>query len=173
MRSELQRRAFVREFLRRSERNSLAASGADLKVEPVLPKAAFRPDSASRIRWCSAAERRSTFPFPADTPRRLSNGFEYTWMLTARCLNSAKIQHLVHRFERIDVGGVRRVHFVDVGGDDVTGAVGGVAIVHAKVLHFQAADRRGHPTILVAMIVDAAGLADLPADGHAFEDVRS
>jgi len=29
---------------------------------------------------------------------------------------------------------------------------------------------RGHPTILIAMVVNAAGLADLPTDGHALED---
>src|SRR4029077_2386783 len=63
------------------------------------------------------------------------------------------------------------VHFVDVGGDDATRAVGGVAIVHAEVLDLKTANRSRHPTVLVAMIVDAADLTDFPADGHAFEDV--
>src|ERR1700730_14712292 len=44
------------------------------------------------------------------------------------------------------------------------------SLVDAKILDPQASDGRGHPAILVAMIVNAAGLADLPADGHALED---
>jgi hypothetical protein len=52
----------------------------------------------------------------------------------------------------------------------MTLAVGGVAIVDAIVLDAEAADRDGHPAVLVAMIVDAAALADFPADGHAFEE---
>src|ERR1700730_606401 len=44
------------------------------------------------------------------------------------------------------------------------------SLVDAKILDAQASDGRGHPAILVAMIVNAAGLADLPADGHAIED---
>jgi hypothetical protein len=46
-----------------------------------------------------------------------------------------------------------------------------MAILDTKVLHFEAPDRCGHPTILVAMIVDAAELADFPADGHALEHI--
>lgn len=41
----------------------------------------------------------------------------------------------------------------------------------AKILDFQAADGRGHPAILIAMIVNAARLTDFPADGHALEEV--
>ncbi len=78
------------------------------------------------------------------------------------------------RFERVHVGGMGGVHLVDVGGSEVAGAfvlTGGVVVFHPKVLHFEAADRSGHPTVLVAMIMDAAELADLPADGHALEQV--
>jgi hypothetical protein len=35
----------------------------------------------------------------------------------------------------------------------------------------QTPDGRGHPAILIAMIVDATELANLPADGHALENV--
>src|SRR5580704_1529889 len=45
----------------------------------------------------------------------------------------------------------------------------GVASVDSKILHAQTADRRHHPAILIAVIVDAANLADIPADGHDFE----
>jgi hypothetical protein len=82
-----------------------------------------------------------------------------------------QVKNLVDGFERIDISRMSGVHFVDVGGDDVACAVGSVAVIHAEILDFQAADRSGHPTVLVAMIVDAAGLADFPADGHAFENV--
>src|ERR1700694_865655 len=73
-------------------------------------------------------------------------------------------------FERIDIGRMRGVHFVDVRGNDATGAAGGVAFGNAKSLDLQTADGRGHPAVLIAMIVNTAGLADLPADGHALED---
>jgi hypothetical protein len=43
-------------------------------------------------------------------------------------------------------------------------------LLDAEILDFQAADGSRHPTVLVAMIVDAAVLADFPADGHALED---
>jgi hypothetical protein len=77
------------------------------------------------------------------------------------------------RLEWIYVDGMGAVHFVDFCGDDFAGAAGGIFFVDAEILDFQAADGRGHPTVLVAMIVDAAVLADLPADGHALEELVS
>jgi 23S rRNA (adenine2503-C2)-methyltransferase len=82
-----------------------------------------------------------------------------------------QIENLVDGFERVDVGRMGCVHFVDVGGDDAARAVGGVAVIHAEILDFQAANGSRHPTVLVAMIVDATDLADFPADGHTLEDV--
>jgi 23S rRNA (adenine2503-C2)-methyltransferase len=82
-----------------------------------------------------------------------------------------EIEDLVDGFERIDIGGMGSVHFVDVGGDDATRAVGGVALIDAEILDLQPADGGDHPTVLAAMIVDAAELGDFPADGHALEDI--
>jgi hypothetical protein len=82
-----------------------------------------------------------------------------------------QIQDLVDRLERVDVDGVRAVHLVDFRGNDFASAAGGVFFFDAKILDFQAADRGGHPAILIAMIVDAAVLADFPADGHTLEEV--
>ncbi len=84
-----------------------------------------------------------------------------------------KIQNLVHGFERVDVRGMRCVHVVNVGREDVTNGcrVHRVLIGDAEILDAQFSDWRGHPAILVAMIVHAAGLSDFPADGHAFKDV--
>jgi hypothetical protein len=85
-----------------------------------------------------------------------------------------EIENLMNGFERIDVDGIGRVHFVDVGGDEATGAgvVGdSVAVFHAEILDFEAADGCGHPAVLVAMIVDTRGLADFPADSHALEKI--
>jgi len=81
-----------------------------------------------------------------------------------------EIENLVDGFERINIGGMGRVHFVDVGGDDATRAVGSVTVFDAEILDLQPADGSGHPTVLVAVVVDATELADFPADGHAFED---
>jgi hypothetical protein len=82
-----------------------------------------------------------------------------------------EIENLVDGREGIDIGGMGGVHFVNVGRDDATLAVGGIALVDAEILDLQTANGSGHPTVLVAMVVDAAGLADFPADGHAFEDI--
>jgi hypothetical protein len=73
--------------------------------------------------------------------------------------------------ERIDVHRMGAVHFVDFRGNDFAGTAGGVFFFDAKILDFQAADGSGHPAILIAMIVDAAVLADFPADGHALEKI--
>jgi len=62
--------------------------------------------------------------------------------------------------------GMRRVHFVDFRGSDFAGAAACVFFIDAKILDFQAADGRGHPAVLITMIVYAAVLADFPADGH-------
>ena len=67
--------------------------------------------------------------------------------------------------------GICGVHLVNFRGNDFAGAAGGVLFFDAEILDFQAADGSGHPAILVAMIVDAAVLADFPADGHALEEI--
>ena len=86
----------------------------------------------------------------------------------------AQVQHLVHRLQRINVGRMPCVHNISVSGNQIAGAamfVFGVLALYAEILHFQAADGSAHPAILVAVIVDAAELANFPANGHAFEDV--
>ena len=82
-----------------------------------------------------------------------------------------KIQDLMNRFEGIDMNGMNAVHLVDFRGNDFAGAAGGVFLFDAKILDFQTADGSGHPAVLIAMIVDAAVLADFPADGHALEEI--
>jgi hypothetical protein len=82
-----------------------------------------------------------------------------------------EVQNLVDGLQGIDVDGMRAVHFVDFRRNDFTGAAGGVFFIDAEILDFQAADRGGHPAVLIAMIVDAAVLADFPADGHALEEI--
>lgn len=74
-------------------------------------------------------------------------------------------------FERIYVDRMRGVHFVNFRGNDFAGAAGCVFFIDAKILNLEPADGRGHPAVLVAMIVDAAVLADFPADGHALEEI--
>ena len=85
-----------------------------------------------------------------------------------------KIENLMDRFEGVDVTRIGGVHFIDVGRQEPTGAGvvgGGVAVFDAEILDLEAAYGGGHPTILVAMIVDARELADFPADGHTFEKI--
>ena len=81
-----------------------------------------------------------------------------------------EIEDLVDRFERIDVGGMSGVHVIDVRGSEMAGAIGRIFVRDMKILDPEFADGGRHPTILIAMIVDAAGLAHLPTDRHTFED---
>src|SRR5260370_38718446 len=81
-----------------------------------------------------------------------------------------EIQNLMDGLERVDMSWIGGVHFVDFGWNNAAGAAHTIAVVNAKILDLQPADGRGHPTILIAMIVNAAGLANLPTDGHALED---
>ena len=85
-----------------------------------------------------------------------------------------QVEDLVDRFQGIDVGGMGGVHFVKVGGKETASAAirtGGVVVLDAEILDFEAANRSGHPTVLIAVIVNAAELPDFPADGHALEHV--
>lgn len=77
----------------------------------------------------------------------------------------ARIQHTMHGLERINRTGTRDIHLERVGRLDCALAAGDVLIYHVKILHEQAANRDGHPAVLVAVIVHGAYLADLPADG--------
>jgi hypothetical protein len=82
-----------------------------------------------------------------------------------------EVHDFVDGFNGIDVSGVGGIHVDGVGGYEMAGGVGGVAVVDAIVLDAEAADGDGHPTVLIAMIVDAAFLANFPADGHALEEI--
>jgi len=82
-----------------------------------------------------------------------------------------EIDDFVDRLHGIDVGGMSSVEIVELGGNDVAGALCVVAVIDAIVLDAEAAYGRGHPTILAAVIVDAAVLADVPAEGHALEQI--
>ena len=82
-----------------------------------------------------------------------------------------KVDDFVDWFGGIDVGGMGGIDLKRVSGNEMTLAVSGIAVVDAIVLNTEAADGGGHPTILVAMIVDAAALSDFPTDGHAFEEI--
>ncbi len=86
-------------------------------------------------------------------------------------LEFRQVQDLMDRLQGIDVDGMRGVHLVDFRGDDFAGAAACIFVLDAKILDFQAADGRGHPAVLIAMIVNAAVLADFPADGHALEKI--
>ena len=71
----------------------------------------------------------------------------------------------------IYVDGMSGVHFVDFGGNELAGAAARVFFIDTEILDFQAADGSGHPAVLIAMVVDAAVLADFPTDGHALEEI--
>lgn len=81
-----------------------------------------------------------------------------------------EIHDLVNRLHGIDKGRMGGVQFVNVGGGDVAVASGGIDFLDAIVADVKAADGSGHPTVLIAMIVDAAVLADVPAESHAFKE---
>ena len=80
-----------------------------------------------------------------------------------------KILHLMDRLFWLDDARMRGIHLVGIGGNELAGAVRSIACIHMKILNAETANGSRHPAILVAMIVDAAELADFPADGEHFE----
>jgi hypothetical protein len=66
---------------------------------------------------------------------------------------------------------MRGIHIVNVRRQNVAGTQRGIALIHAKILYPQSANRRGHPAILIAMIVHSASLPDFPANGHTLEHI--
>ena len=81
-----------------------------------------------------------------------------------------KIEHLMDRLFALNGPGMVVIHDVGRAGREAAGAGGGILAVDAEILDAELADGDGHPAILSAMIVNAAGLADFPADGHDFEE---
>jgi hypothetical protein len=80
----------------------------------------------------------------------------------------ARVEDAMNRFEGIDGTWLRDVHLDDFGGSDGALAGGNVLVEDVIVFDAEAADGDGHPAILIAMVVDGAGLADFPADGDEF-----
>jgi hypothetical protein len=66
---------------------------------------------------------------------------------------------------------MRGVKIVGIGRNNFASALSDVAAIHTIVLHTETADGRGHPAILIAVVVDAAMLPDFPANGHALEEI--
>src|SRR5262249_21175092 len=81
------------------------------------------------------------------------------------------IHHLVDRLHGIDIGRTGSIKFVEFRGNDLAYAVSSVAVVHTIVLDAQPPDKNGHPTVLTTMVVNAAMLADVPAENHAFKKI--
>ena len=82
-----------------------------------------------------------------------------------------EVHDFVDRLHGIDVCGMSGVEIIELGGNNVAGPFCGVAVIDAIVLDAEAADGRGHPAVLAAVIVDAAVLADVPAKRHALEEI--
>src|SRR5215470_14195882 len=80
-----------------------------------------------------------------------------------------RVNHCVYRLGWIHVTRMVGIHIQNIGWNNLAGAASGIALIDAIVLHAQPPYRRGHPAILAAVIVDAALLANFPADGHALK----
>jgi hypothetical protein len=80
------------------------------------------------------------------------------------------IVNFVNRVGGIDGARAQRVHLNQVRGYNVAGASLQILLQHPVILNQQLADRHSHPAILVFVIVDGANLANVPADGHQFEE---
>jgi len=83
----------------------------------------------------------------------------------------AWIEDGMHRFAGIDGAGLGCVHLNQVGRFNFATVRVEVLRDNAIILDLEAANRGRHPTVLVAVVVDGADLAHLPADGHEFKSV--
>src|ERR1700722_17194316 len=68
-------------------------------------------------------------------------------------------------------GGMLHVHVVSFRWNEVASGLSSVAMIHTKILNAQTPDGSNHPAVLVAMIVNAANLSDIPADSHHFKKI--
>src|SRR5579862_4895756 len=84
----------------------------------------------------------------------------------------ARVEHPVNRRERVDGTRILRIDLDSVGGTQIAGARVDALVQDLVVLHAETADGRGHPAILVAMVVYRAGLSHFPADGNEFVERR-
>lgn len=82
-----------------------------------------------------------------------------------------KIQNLMDRFFALHSARMSAVHIVKNAGSEAAGAAIAIFFLHAKILDPQFPNGHGHPAILAAMIVNAASLANFPANGHDFEKI--
>lgn len=80
----------------------------------------------------------------------------------------AGIEDAMHGLGGIDGAGLGGIHLDGFGGLDDAFSRGNVLLDDVEILDQQTADGDGHPAILIAVVVDGAGLADLPADGEQF-----
>ena len=82
-----------------------------------------------------------------------------------------EIEDLMDGLFPLDGAGMVVVHVVGTARTEIASALSAVLIFDAEILDAEFADGDGHPAILSAMIMDAADLADFPADGHDFEEI--
>ena len=84
----------------------------------------------------------------------------------------ARVQHAVHRLERIDCARMCGVHLKRVRRFQFASALLDLLKHNPVILDKQASDGNRHPAILIAMIVNRADLADFPADGDQLVERR-
>jgi hypothetical protein len=84
----------------------------------------------------------------------------------------AGIEDRMNRLAGIDGAGIGGIDLDEIGGLDVAAVIVEVLGDDSVILHHELTDRCRHPTVLVAMIVDGADLADVPTNGHQFECLR-
>jgi len=80
----------------------------------------------------------------------------------------AWIHHAVDRITGVDSAGMRDVHLHGI--QRLQPACSGINVLayEMEILHLKAPNRNRHPAILVTMVMDRAGLTDLPANRHQF-----
>lgn len=86
-------------------------------------------------------------------------------------LEFGKIENLMDGLLALHGARMIGVHVIRHAGRKIASAASRVLIGDAEILNAQFANGHGHPAVLSAMIVDAADLAGLPADGKDFEEV--
>jgi hypothetical protein len=77
----------------------------------------------------------------------------------------------LHRFPRIDRAWICNSQLNGIRCEQA--AIPGLDVLkfYVEIFYHQFSDGRGHPTVLIAMIVHGTALADLPADGDEFVEI--
>src|SRR4029077_4356936 len=86
-----------------------------------------------------------------------------------KLIKFGEVHDLVNRFHGINKGRMCAIQLITIRGNNFAMARCGIEFFNAVVTNVQTANGCRHPAVLIAMVMDAAVLANFPTQSHALE----